>query len=88
MLSFSKKSVKDIAIIKKTDRQAYKKLEQLLVELVEHPYIGTGKPEQLKYGQKGQWSRRITQKHRLIYEVKEQEIIVEVVSVMGHYGDK
>lgn len=87
-LTFSSKAIKDIAFIKKTEKQAYIKREKLLGELKERPYTGTGKPEQLKYAQKGKWSRRITQKHRLLYEVSDQEITVYIESAIGHYGDK
>jgi toxin YoeB len=64
------------------------KITNLLEELTEHPYTGTGKPEPLTQDKKGQWSRRITQKHRLIYQVNETTITVSVLSAFGHYNDK
>ncbi len=36
----------------------------------------------------GQWSRRISQKHRLIYEIEEEVVKVAVLSSYGHYDDK
>ena len=42
---------------------------------------GLGKPEKLKY-QKG-WSRRITDEHRLLYDVDDKKIYV--YSCKGHY---
>ncbi len=74
--------------LKKHEPQAFKKLGKLLLELMEHPLSGTGHPEQLKGDRTGQWSRKITQKHRLIYQVKEKEVIVLVLSAYGHYDDK
>lgn len=65
-----------------------RKIEVLLKELEEHPYSGTGKPEQLKHGLSGYWSRRINQKDRMVYSVEEDIVTVEVVSAMGHYGEK
>ena len=53
-----------------------------------HPTTGTAKPEPLQGDRLGQWSRRITSKHRLIYEIKESEITVLVLSGLGHDGDK
>ncbi|MEX2484414.1 MAG: Txe/YoeB family addiction module toxin [Brumimicrobium sp.] len=50
-----------------------KKLNRLLSEIIEHPFTGTGKPEQLKHNLSGYWSRRINKEHRLIYEVIEDE---------------
>lgn len=87
-LSFSTKAEKDIAKLKKDDQPAFKKLSQLLVEIMEHPYTGSGRPEQLKYSMKGRWSRRISHKHRLVYEVVDQTVTVNIESAFGHYGDK
>lgn len=51
-----------------------KKIDTLLDEIEENPFFGTGKPEELKgYGERSVWSRRIDQKHRLTYEIFEQE---------------
>ncbi len=60
-----------------------KKILILLNELAEHPFEGTGKPESLKYEFSGYWSRRITQEHRLIYEVDGDRVLVH--SAKGHY---
>ena len=48
-LDFTEQSQKEIAKLKKSDAQAYKKLKLLLAELREHPYTGTGHPHQLRY---------------------------------------
>lgn len=86
--SFSPTAEKDIIFLKKSEPQAFKKLEKLLKELRIHPFSGTGKPELLKYDLKGYWSRRITHKHRLVYQVDEEKILVMLVSAQGHYFDK
>lgn len=44
--------------------------------LPKSPFTGKGKPEMLRFNLSGFWSRFITQKHRLIYEVTEQSIRV------------
>ena len=49
----------------------------------ETPFEGIGKPEPLKYNWAGMWSRRITYEHRLIYEIKNDE--VHVYSLRDHY---
>lgn len=74
--------------LKRSEPQAFAKLKKLLIELMEHPTSGTGHPEQLKGDRIGQWSRRITKKHRLIYQIKEVEVVVLVLSAYGHYEDK
>jgi toxin YoeB len=85
----SEKASKDIAKHKKSgNKQVEKKIKQILEELKIHPYTGIGQPEQLKHSLHGFWSRRINQKDRMIYSVNENTVIVEVVSAIGHYGDK
>ena len=67
---------------------AYQKALRLIAELYEHPRTGTGHPEQLSSDRDGQWSRRITKKHRLVYEIHDDKVIVLVLSAYGHYDDK
>ncbi|MDB5002459.1 MAG: addiction module toxin YoeB [Mucilaginibacter sp.] len=67
------------------DKASIKKIEKILLELSETPYIGIGHPEALKYELTGFWSRRINQKDRLIYKVEENIVTVFVISAMGHY---
>ncbi len=49
---------------------------------------GTGRPEALSGDRTGQWSRRITLKHRLVYEIENEVVNVAVLSSYGHYDDK
>ena len=78
----------DLKALSKSEPKTYKKALILIAELYEHPQTGTGKPEQLKGGGGTLWSRRISQKHRLIYEIIENIVHVDVLSTYGHYGDK
>jgi len=59
------------------------KIQQLIIAIKEDPYRGIGKPEQLKYDLAGQWSTRINQEHRIVYEVIDD--ILHVYSLKGHY---
>ena len=52
------------------DRRTAKRLMQLMKAMMRDPFHGIGKPEPLRHFGSGVWSRRITQKHRLIYVVK------------------
>ena len=89
LLKFTPKADEGVLRLKKSgDVQVLKKLDALLKELTIHPTYGTGKPEQLKGDLTGKWSRRINDKHRLIYQIFEQIVTVEVVHVYGHYSDK
>ena len=65
---FNKEADNDIIqIIKSGDKKSLKKLNQILLELENHPTTGSGNPEQLKHELSGYWSRRINKKDRLIY---------------------
>lgn len=70
------------------DKTALNKLLSLIEELKEHPETGTGKPERLRNNLSGHWSRRISDKHRLIYRIEKETVTVFVVQCYGHYGDK
>ena len=74
--------------LKYDEPKAFKKLGKLLEELMEHPRTSTGKPEQLKGDRAGQWSRHITKRHRLAYEIHDTEVVVLVLTTYGHYDDK
>ena len=83
-IDYLDKAVKDLLKLQKSEPQAYKKVNKLIEELKQHPKTGTGHPEQLKGNRTNQWSRRITEKHRLIYEIRDNEVIVIVISAYGH----
>ncbi|WP_436415419.1 Txe/YoeB family addiction module toxin [Petrimonas sp.] len=87
-IGFTSKASKEVIYLRKTEQQAYKKVQKLIDELRLHPRVGTGKPERLKHYKNETWSRRITHKHRLVYEIKEDIITVEIISAYGHYDDK
>jgi toxin YoeB len=82
-------SEEDIESLKMAgDKIALRKLERLIRELMEHPCTGTGKPKQLKGALSGCYSRRITDKHRLVYRIFDDSAVVLLLSVCGHYDDK
>ncbi len=60
----------------KTDKKILTKINDLIKDIGRTPFAGLGKPEPLRYKYKGFWSRRITEEHRLIYQVKGDEILI------------
>ena len=89
ILVFSKTALEDIEKHRKSgDKVLLKKIEKLLSELMVHPTTGTGQPEALKYDYEGLYSRRINQKHRLVYSIQQEIVTVLVLSAFAHYGDK
>lgn len=85
---FTPKSEQDLAKLLHSEPKSYQKALRLISELRKHPRTGTGHPEPLKGDRVNQWSRRITQKHRLVYEIRDTEVIVLVLTAYGHYDDK
>lgn len=59
-----------------TDRKMLKRVNQLLRDVLRDPFEGIGKPEPLKYGADGAWSRRITQEHRLVYMLSDGDLVI------------
>lgn len=88
ILQFTDKAKEHVLKLKESEVQAYQKLKRLLFELEHHPRAGTGKPKRLSGNLAGYWSRRITDKHRLVYSIDDEVITVDIVSVWGHYDDK
>ncbi len=87
-LEFVDSAKKDIQRLKRNEPLAYRKVMRLIAELRMHPTTGTGRPKPLLGDRTGQWSCRITQKHRLIYKIDSDRVIVLVLSSWGHYDDK
>ena len=80
---FSTQSQKDISYFKKNNQTLFKKICFLLLDIEENPFSGIGKPEPLKHELKSLWSRRINKQHRLVYQIKDDEIIIH--SCRFHY---
>ena len=85
-ICLSKKAVKDIVALRKENPKYAAKFLDLILDIFKSPYTGLGKPEELKGDLAGWWSRRITDKHRLIYRIKDGNL--EIARSYGHYGDK
>lgn len=83
---FLEQAEKDREYWKKTGNKVImKRITALLKDIAEHPYIGIGKPEPLKYELTGYWSRRINSEHRIIYSVDEEVVTVYVLAMRYHY---
>lgn len=87
-LDYTTRAKNDMQRLKQSEPKAFLKLGKLLEELMDHPRTGTGHPGPLTSDRAGQWSRRITKKHRLVYEIHDTEVVVLVLASYGHYDDK
>lgn len=73
--------------LREKDKKLHKVLCKLLKEMLRaDPATGMGKPEQLKHGLSGLWSRRISQKDRVIYKFNDH--YVYIFAIGGHYDQK
>ncbi|MCG7252022.1 Txe/YoeB family addiction module toxin [Corynebacterium pseudodiphtheriticum] len=66
------------------DRKVLKRINRLIKEIQRNGNSGIGKPEPLKHGFQGYWSRRITDEHRLVYKIFGDEL--RIASCRYHYG--
>jgi len=66
------------------DRKVLKRINVLIADVARAGNGGIGKPEPLKYELSGYWSRRITDEHRLVYQVTADEI--RIAACRYHYG--
>ena len=82
-LVFEKKALEDLQYWVRNKKKLATKTLQIIEQTERDPYKGIGKPEQLKHNLSGLWSRRISQEHRLVYEVKNNELIIH--SCRYHY---
>ena len=70
--------------LRQKDKRLHKSLCRLLKEMLrDDPACGSGKPEPLKHNLSGLWSRRISQKDRVIYKYDKEHIYIFAIG--GHY---
>ena len=70
--------------LREQDKKLHKALCRQLKEMMRNnPAEGTGKPELLKHSLSGLWSRRLSQKDRLIYTFDDDYIYIFAIG--GHY---
>ena len=74
---FSEESVVDDHTWATDDRKLFRKINELIKDILRSPFSGIGKPEPLKHELSGYWSRRINGDHRLVYKVTENSILID-----------
>lgn len=71
---FQPEFIEDLRYWVKTDRKLALRAFDLIEAILRDPFEGIGKPEPLKYLTPGAWSRRLTQEHRIVYLVRDDQI--------------
>jgi toxin YoeB len=65
------------------ERTILKRINRMIEEATRDAATGIGKPERLSHNLSGYWSRRITDEHRLVYQLRNEELII--VQARYHY---
>jgi toxin YoeB len=82
-ITFSKNAWEDYISWQKEDKKNSRKINELIKDIQRTPFEGLGKPEPLKYDLTGYWSRRIDLEHRLVYQYRDNELLI--YSCRFHY---
>jgi len=83
IISFVQRSWDEYNSWQKDDKKIFNKIQRLIKDTLRDPFGGVGKPEPLKKNLKGYWSKRITDEHRLVYKIEENQLII--ISCKYHY---
>lgn len=75
-LVFSEHAWNDYLYWQRTDKKIVKRVNALIQDIQRAPFEGIGKPEPLKHGLSGYWSRRITDEHRIVYKCKKDTVLI------------
>lgn len=67
------------------DKKLLRRINDLIKDAEREPFCGIGKPEPLRGELAGFWSRRIDERNRLVYRIKDG--VLEILSCRGHYED-
>jgi toxin YoeB len=73
---FSANAWDDYIYWQQSDKKMLKRVNKLIKEICRSPFEGIGKPEPLRHGLSGYWSRRINDEHRIIYKVTEDTLLI------------
>ena len=85
-LVFTAKGWEDYQSWQRLDRAVLKRVNRLIDDCLPDPFGGIGKPERLKYGVPDAYSRRITEEHRLVYLVLDDDLVI--LQCRYHYEDR
>jgi len=80
---FSEHAWNDYLFWQRADRKILERINKLIKQIQRSPYEGTGKPEPLRHGLSGYWSRRITDEHRIVYKVERDAL--HLAQLRYHY---
>jgi toxin YoeB len=80
---FSARGWDDYQWWQRQDRKLLKRINLMIQDVMRNGNEGLGKPDPLKHGFQGYWSRRINDEHRLVYKIVDDE--VRIAACRYHY---
>jgi toxin YoeB len=75
-IKFATRAWEDYLYWQETDRAVLRRISALIKDIERQPFSGIGKPEPLKHQLTGFWSRRIDDRHRLVYAVEQGVLLI------------
>ncbi len=75
-IKFSTYGWEDYLYWQSTDKTVLKRINKLIAEIQRDPFEGIGKPKPLKHQLSGFWSRRIDERHRLVYAMENETLLI------------
>ncbi|MEW8030670.1 MAG: Txe/YoeB family addiction module toxin [Candidatus Thiodiazotropha endolucinida] len=76
ILIFSEHACEDYLYWERADKKTLRRINQLIQAIQREPFSGIGKPEPLRHGLSGYWSRRIDEEHRIVYKVTDDSLLI------------
>lgn len=83
-LTFSSAAWEQYLYWQSSDKKILKRINLLIKDMQRSPYGGIGKPESLKHGLAGYWSRRINDEHRIVYKFENNTLLI--AQLRYHYS--
>lgn len=75
-LIFSEHAWEDYLYWQRRDKKILLRVNKLIKDIMRDPFAGIGKPEPLRHGLAGYWSRRIDEEHRIVYKVSDDSLLI------------
>ena len=75
-ITFSSQAWEDYLHWQQTDKKILKRVNELIKASSRDPFAGSGKPEPLRHGLSGYWSRRINDEQRLVYKIEAETLLI------------
>ncbi|MFZ2890666.1 Txe/YoeB family addiction module toxin [Sulfuricurvum sp.] len=75
-IKFSSNGWEDYLHWQSADKTILKRINRLIAEIMRESFEGIGKPEPLKHQLSGFWSRRIDDRHRLVYAIENDTLLI------------